>query len=193
VSDAAAAQTAAALEHLVIAVYAEVAQLAAVGALVSPAAATLAAVMSVAVQQHADHLAAFNAAAVRLGGKAQQTADQAVAQSVVRPALTATTAAADAVALLAKIEQVAAETYAADVTAVADAQLRASFAGVAGVECQHQAVLLVIGALLEANAPELVSFPLDAVRLPVTLPGDGAPAPFLRTDQARPASEGAVR
>jgi hypothetical protein len=156
-------------------------------------ATTLAAAMTTATEHHQDHLAAFNAAAVRLGGKAQPGGDQTVATSVVKPVLSATTAVVDAIALLAKIEQLVAETYAAEVTAAVDAQLRAAFAGVGGVECQHQAVLLVIGALLAANTPELVSFPLNAVRVPVTLLGDGAPAPFLRTDQARPASEGAVR
>jgi hypothetical protein len=77
------------------------------------------------------------------------------------------------------------------VATVADSALRATLAGVAGVECQHQGVLFVVVSLLSAGAARVNGFPVAATRLPPTL--QGPPLAFLRTDQARSAAEGAVR
>jgi len=192
-SDIAMAQTAAAVETTVIAAYGQVGQLASVQALAPPAGTTLAAMLARTLKHHGDHLTAFNAAAVRLGGKAQTAPDAALATTVVRPALAATTSALDAVTLLAKLELIAAQTYSAMVSAASDPQLRASLASVCGVEAQHQAVLLAIAALLNVNSLELITFPLDASTLPATMPSDSTPGAFIRTDQARPTSEGAIK
>jgi len=192
-SDIAMAQTAAAVETTVIAAYGQVGRLAFVQALTPPAGTTLVAMLTRTVQHHGDHLTAFNAAAVRLGGRAQSAPDAALTTTVVRPALAAATSALDAVTLLAELELIAAETYSAMVSAASDPQLRASLASICGVEAQHQAVLLAIAALLNVNSLELITFPLDASTLPATIPSDGTPGAFIRTDQARPTSEGSIK
>jgi rubrerythrin len=192
-SDVSVAQTAAALEQTAIAVYASVAASPFVQAVVAPAGVTIANLLTRTAQHHADHLSAFNAAAVRLGGKAQTGVDATLMTAVVTPALAKIASAQDAVTLLATVEQIAAETYAAPEALVADRQLRSSLASIAGVECQHQSVLLAVAALLGDNRPELIAFPIDPAGLPATLPSGSLPSAFLRTDLARPAAEGAVR
>jgi rubrerythrin len=192
-SDVSVAQTAAALEQTAIAVYASVAASPFVQALVPPAGVTIANFLTRTAQQHADHLSAFNAAAVRLGGKAQTGVDATLMTAVVTPALAKIASAQDAVTLLATVEQIAAETYAAPEALVADRQLRSSLASIAGVECQHQTVLLAVAALLGDNRPELITFPIDPAGLPAALPSGSLPSAFLRTDLARPAAEGTVR
>ncbi len=54
----------------------------------------------------------------------------------------------------AALELVAAETYLAEVGAVSDKTLRSTFASIMGVENQHRAILLAVGALLEGGAPD---------------------------------------
>jgi rubrerythrin len=191
-SDVSVAETAAALEHTAIAVYARVAALPFVQSVPPPGGVTLANFLGRTAQQHADHLSAFNAAAVRLGGKAQTGVDT-ILMNALEPALAKLASAQDAVAFAAMLEQVAAETFAAPVAVVADRQLRSSLASIAGVECQHESVLLAVAALLGDNRPELISFPIDPLSLPAVLPSEGLPSAFLKTDRARPPAEGTVR
>jgi hypothetical protein len=182
--DVAGAQTAAAVENVLLATYTRLAALPYVQDL------GLGAFFSDTVGHHSDHLSAFNAAAVRLGGKAQPGLDQPLMTSTVAPGLAKVTSGIDAVMFSARVEMIAAATYAAQVATVADAQLRATLASVAGVECQHQGVLLVVASLLSAGAAAGGPFPVAPARLPPTL--QGPPVAFLRGDQARPATEGAV-
>ncbi len=192
-SDVDAAETAASLELLAIAVYGQVAQLPLVQEVPAPAGTTVAALFTSAAQHHADHLTSFNAAAVRLGGREQPGADATVSTTIVEPALAAATTPAELIAVLVQIELIAAETYASLVTTVADRQLRNSLAGITGVEAQHAAVLLTSAALLAQSRPSLVSFPWLAADLPASAATEGNPSPFLKTDQARPTTEGALR
>ncbi|HVM67433.1 MAG TPA: ferritin-like domain-containing protein, partial [Acidimicrobiales bacterium] len=134
--DVAGAQTAAAVENVLIAAYTKLAALPYVEDL------GLGAFFAATVRHHRDHLEAFNTAAVRLGGKAQPGPDQPLMASIVTPGLAKVASGIDAVMFSARVEMIAAATYSAQVATVADAQLRSTLASVAGVECQHQGVLL---------------------------------------------------
>jgi ferritin-like protein len=182
--DVAGAQTAAAVEHVLIAAYGRLGGLAYVQDL------GLGEFLARTAQQHADHLEAFNGAAVRLGGKAQDAPDQPFLTSVVEPGLAKVASGTEAVMFAARLEIIAAATYTAQVASVTDSALRATLASVAGVECQHQGVLFVAVSLLAAGSATVGGFPLAARRLPPTL--QGPPVAFLRTDQARPVAEGAA-
>jgi hypothetical protein len=192
-SDLAAAQTAASIENLAIAVYGQVADLPAVQSLPLHARLTVAGFLTGAAQHHADHLTAFNAAATRLGGKAQTAPDGTLASAVVQPALGAATTAAQLLQVLAQLELVAAETYAAQVVAVSDRQLKNSFAAVTGVEGQHAGVLLAAASLLDQAKAAMLALPWDAAALPATAATNGTPSAFLRTGQARPPTEGVAK
>jgi hypothetical protein len=180
----AGAQTAAAVENVLIATYARLAALPYVADL------GLAAFFAATVRHHTDHRAAFNAAAVRLGGKPQPGLDEQLMTSVVAPGLAKLASGIDAVMFSARLEMIAAATYTAQVATVADAPLRATLASISGVECQHQGVLLVVASLLSAGSATVGAFPVQAAHLPPTL--QGPPLAFLRTDEARPAVEGAL-
>jgi hypothetical protein len=191
--DVQAAQTAASLENLAVAVYNQAAGLPFMQSIPDPAGATVVAFVTKTVQQHTDHAKAFNAAATQLGGKAQDKPNQTVLDAVVTPALPTLQTPLDVVKFAATLELVAAETYLAEVGAVSDKNLRSTFASIMGVENQHRAILLAVGALLEAGKPELVMLGPPADQLPAAAGSVGFPDAFLKTDQARPAADGAVK
>jgi rubrerythrin len=191
--DVQAAQTAASLENLAIAVYKQAADLSFMKNIPDPAGATVVAFVTKTVEQHADHMKAFNAAASQLGGKTQDQPDQVVFDSVVTPALPTLKTPLDVVKFAAELELVAAETYLAETAAVSDKTLRNTFASIMGVENQHRAILLAVGALLEAGMPQLVELGPPTDQLPAAAGSVGFPDTFLKTDQARPAAEGAVK
>jgi hypothetical protein len=182
--DTDSAQTAAAVENTLIAAYRRLTALPYVQDL------GLGVFWVEAAEHHAAHLAAFNAASARLGGRPQSGVDQPFMTSVVEPGLAKLTSGLDAVMFSARLEMIAAATYTSQVATVADPQLRASLASVAGVECQHQGVLYVVASLLSAGAATVQGFPVAPQQLPPTL--QGPPLAFVRADQARPAGEGAV-
>jgi len=191
--DVQAAQTAASIENLAIAVYNQAAGLSFMKNIPDPAGATVVAFVTKTVEQHTEHMKAFNAAAKQLGGKEQTGPDQVVFDSVVTPALPTLKTPLDVVKFAAELELVAAETYLAEVAAVSDKTLRSTFASIMGVENQHRAILLAVGALLEGGAPELIMLGPPADKLPAAAGSVGFPDTFLKTDQARPAEEGAVK
>ena len=86
--DVQAAQTAAALENLAIAVYGKAAALPFMAKIPDPAGSTVTTFVKKTVKQHTDHAGAFNAAVKKLGGKEQTGIDQVVMDKVVTPALT---------------------------------------------------------------------------------------------------------
>ena len=144
------------------------------------------------MQQHQQHLDAFNAAITGLGGKAQTNPDPALAK-VVAAAVPGLTSAGPVVALALELEQGAAETYVADVAALSDANAKKLTASIMGVEAQHASVLLAVQALLAANAPQLITLaPGNVANLPAAAGSVGFPNAFFPTDQARPATEGAL-
>jgi Ferritin-like domain len=190
--DVQAAQTAASLENLAVTVYGQAADLPFMKTIPDPAGATVTAFVKMTVQQHTDHAAAFNAAAKNLGGKEQTGPDQKVLDTVVTPALPNLKTPLDVVKFAADLELVAAATYAAETAAVTDADLRKTFSSIMGVENQHRAILLAVAALLSANLPQLIKLGPPADQLPDAAGSVGFPDAFLKTDQARPATEGAV-
>ena len=191
--DVQAAQTAAALENLAIAVYGKAAALPFMAKIPDPAGSTVTAFVKSTVKQHTDHAGAFNAAVKKLGGKEQTGIDQVVMDKVVTPALPTLTDPLKVVKFAADLELVAAATYAAETAAVADANLRKVFSSIMGVENQHRAVLLAVGALLQNDLADQVKIPPDLAKLPAAAGSVGFPDAFLPLDQARPAAEGAVK
>jgi rubrerythrin len=190
--DVQAGQTAASIENLAIAVYMKAAGLSFMKNIAAPAGPTVTVFVTQTIQQHTAHAAAFNAAVVKLGGKAQTGLDMPVYNGVVVPALPTLKNPLDVVNFAAKLENVAAETYAAETAAVSDKNLRNTFASIMGVEAQHVAVLLAVSALLAGGAPQLITIPPPAAMLPGAAGSVGFPNSFYGLDQARPATEGAV-
>jgi hypothetical protein len=144
------------------------------------------------IAQHTDHGRAFNAAVTQLGGKPQTQIDKPVFDGVVTPALAKIKGPADVVALAITLEDAAAQSYIAFAGMADDANAVKTWASIAPVEAQHVAVLLAVQALVAAGAPQLITLPPDLTKLPAAAGSVGFPNGFYKTDQARPAGEGAV-
>ncbi len=183
-------QTAASIENLAIATYGVALTLPFIGG--ASANGVVKAFVTKTKAQHMDHVAAFNAAVTQLGGKAQTKPDP-VLLGVVNKAKPGLTGPAPVVALAIELETGAAQTYVANTGAVGDANARKVFASVMGVEAQHVAVLLAVQALVAGGAADLIALPPDAAKLPAAAGSVGFPDSFFKTDQARPATEGAVK
>lgn len=190
--DIQAGQTAASIENLAVAVYTKAAGLSFMKTIPAPAGPTVTVFVTQTIMQHTQHAAAFNAAVKTLGGAAQTGIDMPVYNGVVVPELPKLTTPLDVVNFAAVLENVAAETYAAETAAVSDHNLRNTFASIMGVEAQHVAVLLAVSALLTAGAPQLITIPPPAGMLPGAAGSVGFPNSFYGLTMARPATEGAV-
>lgn len=186
--DVAIMQTAASLENLAVGTYASALDLPFMAS-VPPALRVFA---TKTKDQHAEHAKAFNAAATRLGGKLQDKPDPVMAK-VVEEARPGLRTPLDVVELAIKLETAAAQTYVANTVALADIESRKLVASVTGVAAQHLAILNAVKALLQANAPQLINFSPETRSLPAAVGSVGFPDALLRTDQARPNDEGAVR
>lgn len=183
-------QTASSIEVLAVATYKTALTLPFIGG--ASANPVVKAFATTTMQQHMQHLDAFNAAITGLGGKAQTNPDPAL-QKVVASAVPGLTSPGPVVALALELEQGAAETYVADVAALSDANAKKVTASIMGVEAQHASVLLAVQALLNANAPQLITLaPGNVANLPAAAGSVGFPDAFYPTDQARPATEGAI-
>jgi rubrerythrin len=186
-------QTAASIENLAVTVYGQALTLSpSVSGAAIPAVKTF---VTMTIAQHGDHASAFNAAAMRLGGKAQNGIDQTVMNAVVTPALARVNGPADVVALAQSLEDAAAQTYVKFGGDVDDEEAVHAFATIAPVEAQHSAVLLAVAALIAAGAPQLITIspPVDASQLPSAAGSAGFPKSFYPTAAARPAAEGSVQ
>ena len=183
-------QTASSIEVLAVSTYKTALTLPFIGgASANPVVKTF---VTTTMGQHAQHLSAFNAAITGLGGKPQTNPDPALAK-VVAAAVPGLTAPGPVVALALELEQGAAETYVADVAALSDLNAKKVTASIMGVEAQHASVLLAVQALLNANAPQLITLAAGNVaNLPAAAGSVGFPLAFFPTDQARPATEGAL-
>ncbi|HZU74526.1 MAG TPA: ferritin-like domain-containing protein [Acidimicrobiales bacterium] len=182
-------QTAASIEALAVATYKTALTLPFIGG--SSANSVVKAFATMTMDQHSQHLQAFNATATRLGGKPQNNPDPKYA-AVVQAALPGIKGPGDVVGLAIKLETVAAQTYVADVGALSDQQARKVTASIMGVEAQHVSILLAVQALLNGGAPQLIALPPNAAALPGAAGSVGFPDSFYKTDQASPAAEGAV-
>lgn len=182
-------RTAASIENLAIATYKLALTLPFIGG--KSANATVKAFVKTTVGQHEQHLSAFNQAAVRLGGR-RQTKPDPVLLKVVNKAKPSLTGPSAVVALALELEQGAAETYVANVSALKDHNARAITASIMGVEAQHAAILREVQALLHANAAKLIAIPPSPLSALPSVAGSLAfPNPFFPTNQARPGTEGA--
>ena len=148
----------------------------------------------VTMSQHDEHRQAFSAQTIALGGT-DQTETNPKYTPVVDAATPKLLAPLDVVKLAATIEQVATETYLADLNRYDDVTSRVLMASVMGVECQHLATLRAVGALLEGGVPELIAIPIgaDAAKLPAAAGSVAFPEPFQGVTMASPPEEGAVK
>jgi hypothetical protein len=183
-------QTAASLENLAVATYGVALTLPFIGG--SSANGVVKAFVMKTKAQHEDHAKGFNAAAQGLNGKPQHNPDPKYLKYVnsQKPKLTDPGAV---VGLAIALEDVAAQTYTKNVSQVSTSDLRQLFAGVAGVEAQHKAILLAVQALLAGGAPQLIALPPNAAKLPKAAGSVGFPDTFYPTKSASPATEGAVK
>jgi len=179
-------QTASSLEILAIATYE-----AALGLPFIADNATVRTFAETTMMQHAEHNAAFQAQTETLGGTRQEMPNPKYAPIVEEAKPTLTDAMA-VVQLAATLEEVAADTYLANLTLLSDGNMRVLMASVMGVETQHLATLRAVGALLEAGLPELVAIPTDLAALPAAAGSVAFPAPFEEPNLASPPEEGAV-
>ncbi len=183
-------QTAASIENLAVATYDTTLTLDFIGG--SSANAVVKAFAMKTRDQHQEHSAAFNAAAMRLGGEKQEQPDP-VLVGVVNHAKPMLTGPGQVVDLALELENGAAQTYVANVGAYTNKNARAVAASIMGVEAQHAAILNAVKALVAAGMPELIALPPDAATLPAAAGSVGFADAFFKTTDARPASEGAVQ
>ncbi|MEP7203311.1 MAG: ferritin-like domain-containing protein [Ilumatobacteraceae bacterium] len=146
------------------------------------------------MSQHDEHRQAFSAQIKVLGGT-DQTATNPKYTPIVEAAKPTLAAPVDVVKLAATLEQVATETYLADLNRYTDVTSRVLMASVMGVECQHLATLRAVGALLDGGAPELIAIPLgaDVAKLPAAAGSVAFPDAFEGVTMASPPEEGAVK
>jgi len=183
-------QTAASIEVLAAGTYKTALTLPFIGG--ASANGVVKAFATMTMQQHQQHLDAFNAAITGLGGKAQNNSDPTLAK-VVAAAVPGLTGPGPVVALALELETGAAETYTVNVATLSNANAKKLTASIMGVEAQHASVLLAVQALLNANAPQLITLsPTNVANLPAAAGSVGFPTAFFPTSMARPASEGAL-
>lgn len=146
------------------------------------------------MSQHDQHRQAFSAQTKTLGGT-DQTATNPKYTPIVEAAKPTLKAPIDVVKLAATLEQVATETYLADLNRYTDVTSRVLMASVMGVECQHLATLRAVGALLDGGAPDLIKIPLgaDVAKLPAAAGSVAFPEAFEGITMASPPEEGAVK
>jgi hypothetical protein len=145
------------------------------------------------MSQHDEHRDAFSAQTKALKGT-DQTATNPKYTPIVEAAKPTLKTPLDVVKLAATLEQVATETYLADLNRYTDVTSRVLMATVMGVECQHLATLRAVGALL-AGAPDLIAIPLGAgvAKLPAAAGSVAFPDAFEGVTMASPPEEGAVK
>jgi hypothetical protein len=189
-SDVQTLQTAASIENLAVATYGTALTLPFIGG--ADANPVVKAFVMKTKDQHQEHADAFNAAVMPLGGKAQKDPDP-VLLDVVNKAKPTLTGPAPVVALALQLENGAAQTYVANTGALTDGNARKVTASIMGVEAQHAAILAAVQALVAGGAADLIALPPDAAKLPAAAGSVGFPDTFFKTDDARPAPEGAVK
>jgi bacterioferritin (cytochrome b1) len=189
-SDIQILQTAASIEVLAVATYKTALTLPFIGG--DSANGVVKAFAETTMNQHSQHEQAFNAAIARLNGKPQTNPDPALLK-VVNQAKPGLTGPESVVALALELEQGAAETYVANVSALSDSNAKQVTASIMGVEAQHAAILRAVQALLQGNAPQLIAVPPSPLSaLPAAAGSVGFPDAFFPTNEARPAIEGAL-
>ena len=143
------------------------------------------------MMQHSEHNMAFQAQAEALGGEARTTPSDKYAP-VVADATPGLVDYAAVVALASTLEEVAQDTYIANLSLLPADESRQLMASVLAVETQHLATLRAVGALLEGGAPELIAIPTDLAALPAAAGSVAFPEPFEEAQMASPPEEGAL-
>lgn len=143
------------------------------------------------MSQHSEHGAAFNAQALKLGGKSQSQPNPKYAK-IVESAKPSLKEPGDVVMLASALETVATQTYVKNASLLADTPTKALMASVTGVEAQHLASLRAVAGLLGSGHAELITLPPMVAELPAAAGGIAFPKPFETTEQASPPQEGAV-
>ncbi len=179
-------QTAASLENLAVATYG-----AALGLPFFGDNATVQAFAETTMMQHDEHGQAFNAQAMGLGGEAQEGTNPKYTPIVEEMAPGLTDYAA-VVELASTLEEVAQDTYLANLSMLPPGEERALMANVMAVETQHLAILRAVGALLAGGAPQLITIPTDLAALPAAAGSVAFPEPFEEPQLASPPEEGAL-
>ena len=179
-------QTAASLENLVVATYAAALELPFVQQ--NP---TIRQFAETTMGHHREHAKRFNAQVEGLGGARQDGPNPKYSQYVAT-AMPAVSDAAAIVELAATLEEVATDTYMANLALLADTTMRTSMASVMAVESQHLAVLRTFGALLVGGFTELVAIPTDVPALPAATGTVAFPLALAIPNFASPPAEGAV-
>ncbi len=179
-------QTASSLEILAVAAYEAALGLPFIGdnAVVKTFAETT-------MMQHTEHNKAFQAQAESLGGEPRTTPSDKYAPVVAE----ATPGLVDypaVVALASTLEEVAQDTYIANLALLPADESRQLMASVLAVETQHLATLRAVGALLDGGAPELIAIPTDLAALPAAAGSVAFPEPFEEAQMASPPEEGAL-
>lgn len=144
------------------------------------------------MMQHDEHRGAFQAQTKALNGKEQDQPNPKYAQ-VVEQAKPMLTDAGAVVKLAMSLEQVATETYLANLSILGDSKSKEIMASIMGVESQHLATLRAVDALLTGGAPQLIKIPTDLASLPAAAGSVAFPEPFEPVDKASPPEEGAVK
>jgi hypothetical protein len=179
-------QTASSLENLAVATYGAALELPFIqeNAVVKTFAETT-------MRQHAEHGAAFKSQSEALGGQRQEGTNPKYTPIVeaAKPTLTDALAVAK---LAATLEEVAADTYLANLALLSDGNKRLLMGSVLGVETQHLATLRAVIALIEGGAPQLVAIPTDLAALPAAAGSVSFPAPLEEPQLASPPEEGAL-
>lgn len=144
------------------------------------------------MEQHDEHRQAFQSQTEGMGGTVQDQPNPPN-QQVVDDALPTLRAPADVVALAATLEEVATDTYLANLSLLEDAETRGLMGSVMGVECQHLATLRAVGALLDGGAENLITIPPMVDQLPAAAGSVAFPQPFEEPNLAEPPESGAVQ
>ena len=188
-------QTASSIEVLAVSTYKTALGLPYIGG--SSANPVVKAFATTTMAQHADHLAAFQAATATLGGTKQTKPDPAFVPVVNTAVASITKASPSAgslmvVALALELENIAAETYVNNMSLLSDANAKKLTASVMGVEAQHVSILLAVQALLKGGAGADITLPPPVAKLPAAAGSVGFPNAFYPTTNAAPASQGAM-
>lgn len=180
-------QTASSLENLAVATYGAALQLPFI-----QAQPVIKAFAETTMSQHLEHSQAFINQTKALGGKPQDETNPKYTPIVeeAKPTLTDALAVAK---LAATIEEVAGDTYLANLSLLSNGDLRMLMGSVQGVEYQHLAVLRAVIALLEGDVPQLIAIPTDVAALPAAAGSAAFPAALEEPNLASPPAEGAVQ
>ena len=180
-------QTASSLEVLAVATYGAALTL----PFIADGNAVVKAFAEMTMAQHDEHRQAFQAQTKALGGEVQENPNPKY-KPVVDAAVPTLTDAMKVVTLAATLEQVATETYLADLNMFTDKTSMGLMASVMGVESQHLAVLRAVGALLAGGGEALIALPTDVAALPAAAGSVAFPDAFQGTTMASPPEEGAL-